>query len=945
MSLVDYQRKRSFDRTREPEPGKPAPRGQRPIFVVQLHHASRRHYDFRLQVGDALKSWAVPKGPSYDPAVKRMAVEVEDHPLDYAGFEGEIPRGEYGGGHVARFDHGVWSTEGDPEEQLAKGHLRFELHGSKLKGGWHLVRSGKPARQPQWLLFKDKDAWAGSLEADDLLAEVTPAPEEDRRRAGRGKPTRKRLAEVPAPRARHKDWKKRALALPGARAAEAPEGPFQPQLARLGQDAPEGEQWLHEIKWDGYRILATVRDGEVRLWSRNALEWTDRIPEIRDAVKALGLRSAALDGELIAGSGTREDFNLLQATLSGERPGVLAYVLFDLLHVDGVDISEAPLLERKQLLQEVLAKGPAHLALSSHIPGDGAQAAALAAERSFEGIISKRADRPYRPGRGDDWRKTKQLASDEFAIVGYTAPQGSRTGFGSLLLARPDAKHGWLYVGRVGTGFSDELLRELAPRLARDTGSKPTAHVATMDTALRRATWVPPRLVVEVFYRGIGGQQLLRQASLKALRPDKSIDDLYDSDRGADVAEEAAMAAKGKGGGKAMKKPAAKKAPARKAATKKAARKTATTKAGARKTPARRKAGGATTEAAKTVAETPARSPATKKAKSPAKKAKQVAAAKATAATATRAGTSRARLAGDAPRPGPTPHDWPTLSSPTKILFPDIRATKQDVWDYYAAVMDHLLPEIAGRPLSVIRCPSGTGKPCFFQKHLTAGLERVASVKLKEESGTNAHYLVVEDAAGLMELVQFNALEFHPWGSHADNPDSADRVVFDLDPGPDVPFSEVKKAAVDIRRQLEALELESFLRVTGGKGLHVVVPLAPGCDWELTKRFAHGFADALARSEPDRFVATATKRFRNRRIFVDYLRNGRGATAVASYSLRARPGAPVAMPIGWNELARLPRADLYTIKDVPEKLRRRRKDPWAGMDAIRQNLARWADAK
>ncbi|WP_028914981.1 non-homologous end-joining DNA ligase [Pseudoxanthomonas sp. J31] len=922
MSLVDYQRKRSFERTREPEPGKPAPRGQRPIFVVQLHHASRRHYDFRLQVGDALKSWAVPKGPSYDPAVKRMAVEVEDHPLDYAGFEGEIPRGEYGGGHVARFDHGVWSTEGDPEEQLAKGHLRFELHGSKLKGGWHLVRSGKPARQPQWLLFKDKDAWAGSLEADDLLAEVTPAPEEDRRRAGRGKPTRKRLAEVPAPRARHKDWKKRALALPGARAAEAPEGPFQPQLARLGQDAPEGEQWLHEIKWDGYRILATVRDGEVRLWSRNALEWTDRIPEIRDAVKALGLRSAALDGELIAGSGTREDFNLLQATLSGERPGVLACVLFDLLHVDGVDISEAPLLERKQLLQEVLAKGPAHLALSSHIPGDGAQAAALAAERSFEGIISKRADRPYRPGRGDDWRKTKQLASDEFAIVGYTAPRGSRTGFGSLLLARPDAEHGWRYVGRVGTGFSDEQLRELAPRLAQDAGSKPTAFVPAMDTALRRATWVPPRLVVEVFYRGIGGQELLRQASLKALRPDKDIADLYDSDRGPGVAEEEAMAAKG--GRKAAKKAPARKNAA-KTATKKAIKQAAKPAAGKATQAATRAAAKKSTAAGK-VAATPAR-----------------ASAKARTGTATGAKASpasaRRRKAATQTR------DWPKLSSPAKVLFPDIRATKQDVWDYYTAVMDHLLPEIAGRPLSVIRCPSGTGKPCFFQKHLTAGLERVASVKLKEESGTNAHYLVVEDAAALMELVQFNALEFHPWGAHADSPDSADRVVFDLDPGPDVPFSEVKKAAVDIRRQLEALELESFLRVTGGKGLHVVVPLAPGCDWELTKRFAHGFADALARSEPDRFVATATKRFRNRRIFVDYLRNGRGATAVASYSLRARPGAPVAMPIGWNELARLPRADLYTIKDVPEKLRRRRKDPWAGMDAIRQNLARWADAK
>lgn len=926
MSLDDYRRKRSFDRTREPEPGKPAPRGQRPIFVVQLHHASRRHYDFRLQVGDALKSWAVPKGPSYDPAVKRMAVEVEDHPLDYATFEGEIPKGEYGGGHVAHFDHGVWVTEGDPEEQLAKGHLRFELFGSKLRGGWHLVRSGKPARQPQWLLFKDKDAYVGTLEADDLLAEVTPAPEEDVRRAGGGKAQRKGLATVPAPRTRtrKRDWSKRALALDGARKARAPDGPFKPQLARLGQNPPQGEQWLHEIKWDGYRILATVSDGKVQLWSRNALEWTDRIPEIRDAVQALGLTSAALDGELIAGSGTRDDFNLLQATLSGERPGSLAYVLFDLLHIDGVDITEAPLLERKQLLHDLLEKGPPHLAYSSHVPGDGTQAWELAGEQHFEGIISKRADRPYRAGRGDDWRKTKQLASDEFAVVGYTAPRGSRTGFGSLLLARPDPEHGWRYVGRVGTGFSDEQLRDLAPRLVEGGGGKPTAMVPAMDTDLRRATWVPPRLVVEVFYRGIGGQQLLRQASLKAVRPDKDIADLHDSDR----------ATRGEAGEGSM-----------------SATSTRTARAAARTAKNSKISKISKTRKATKTATTAGSTAGTKQAGAPAGKAAKNADGKSAAPAARPARETGAST----PAPGKTgtgksrrgsgPEGWPTLSSPGKKLFPDIGATKQDVWDYYAAVMDHLLPEIAGRPLSIIRCPSGAEKPCFFQKHHTAGLERVSSVRLKEESGANAYYLVVEDAASLMELVQFNALEFHPWGSHATRPDVADRVVFDLDPGPDVPFAEVKKAAVDIRRLLQELELESFLRVTGGKGLHVVVPLSPGCDWELTKRFAHGFADALARSEPDRFVATATKRFRNRRIFIDYLRKGRGATAVASYSLRARAGAPVAMPIGWNELSKLPRPDVFTIKDVPAKLRRRRKDPWSDMAGIRQNLARWANAE
>ncbi len=741
MSLVEYRRKRRFDQTKEPEPGKALPKGQRAIFVVQLHHASRRHYDFRLQVGDALKSWAVPKGPSYDPKVKRMAVEVEDHPVDYASFEGEIPKGQYGGGHVAQFDHGVWATQGDPEAQLAKGHLRFELFGTKLKGGWHLVRSGKPARQPQWLLFKDDDAYASDLEADDMLADVSAAPTTDIKRAGGGKADKKKLKALPAKRARRKNWAKKALVLPKAKEAAPPSGPFEPQLAKLGDAPPQGDQWVHEIKWDGYRILATVADGAVRLWSRNALEWTDKIPEIRDAVAALGLTSAALDGELIAGSGTKEDFNLLQATLSGERQGALAYALFDLLHLDGVDVAAAPLLERKALLQELLEGQAGHLAFSSHVQGDGNEAYRLAGEQHFEGIISKRADRGYHTGRSDDWRKTKQLASDEFAVVGYTAPKGSRSGFGSLLLAKPDAKHGWLYVGRVGTGFSDALIKDVSKRI-QGGGKKPTAYVPTEDTDLRSATWFEPRFVVEVFYRGIGGQQLLRQASLKAVRADKEVNDLADSDRAA---------------------------PAK---------------------PARGKRASAASSARKTAA---------------------------------------------TPQVERVP---PKLSSPSKVLFPGDGYTKQDVWDYYSAVMDHLLPEVINRPLSIIRCPAGTGKPCFFQKHHTAGLELVDSVKLKEDSGINAHYLVVRDAASLLELVQFNALEFHPWGSHAEEPDRADRVVFDLDPGPDVPFAEVKKAATDIRKLLAQLELESFLRVSGGKGLHVVVPLNPGCDWDLTKRFA-----------------------------------------------------------------------------------------------------------
>ncbi|MCW0425354.1 Multifunctional non-homologous end joining protein LigD [Xanthomonas sacchari] len=617
----------------------------------------------------------------------------------------------------------------------------------------------------------------------------------------------------------------------------------------------------------------------VRLWSRNAIEWTDRIPEIRDAIAALGLRSAALDGELIAGKGTKEDFNLLQAVLSGERQGTLALALFDLLHLDGIDIAAAPLSERKALLQRLLQGADAHLAFSSHIDGDGEAAFQLAGAQHFEGIVSKRADRGYHGGRSDDWRKTKQLRSDEFAVVGYTTPKGSRSGFGSLLLARPDPEHGWLYVGRVGSGFSDALLRELTAMIGKAGSATPSVHVPTTETDLRSARWFAPRFVVEVFYRGIGGQQLLRQASLKAVRPDKDIADLGDAD-----------------------------APAPRAAA-------------ARATLAARKA----------------------KADATAKTTKATKVAKAAKSSENKTGGPR-RSKRDVAATG-TARTPPTLSSPGRVVFPDIGATKREVWDYYSAVMDHLLPEIAGRPLSIIRCPAGAERACFFQKHHTAGLELVSSVRLKEESGTQAEYLVVEDAAGLLELVQFNALEFHPWGAHAASPERADRVVFDLDPGPDVPFAEVKRAATDIRKLLAQLELESFLRVSGGKGLHVVVPLAPGCDWDLTKRFAHGFADALAQSQPDRFLATASKRLRNQRIFVDYLRNGRGATAVASYSLRARAGAPVAMPLAWSDLPKLHRADAFKLRDVPAKLKRRRRDPWAGIDALKQNLARWAETE
>ncbi len=825
MSLQEYRSKRRFDRTPEPAAEGRRARGKRPIFVVQLHHASHRHYDFRLQVGDTLKSWAVPKGPSFDPDVKRLAAEVEDHPIDYADFEGDIPKGQYGGGHVATFDKGLWTTDGDAEAQLAKGHLRFRMFGDKLKGGWHLVRTQKPARQPQWLLFKERDDFAGKQEADDLLQDVTPP-------AGT-KPARKidkRAAAVS--RGTHR-WAKRAARLDGARATSQRPGFRAPQLAKLQADVPSGDAWLHEAKWDGYRLIAQVAKGRARLWSRNEIEWTARAPEIVAAIEALDLDDAVLDGELVAGAGRQEDFGLLQATLAGEKNATLSYVLFDILQVDGVDLARSPQYQRKALLAEILKSPPDRLVYSSHIVGRGDEALAMALQRGLEGIISKRADAPYHAGRGDAWRKVKQRASEEYAVVGFTAPKGSRSGLGALLLAAPDGARGWRYAGRVGTGFSHDLLETLAAQLAPRARSTPTARVEVDDPELRRARWVAPTLVAEVFHHGLGNQGLLRQPSLKTIRRDK---------RAADLREPSSPAARS---GSDM--------------------------------PASRR-------------------------------------------------TSRVP-------------DTVELTHPERVVFPDSGITKQQVFDYYRAMSRWLLPEITGRPLSVVRCPQGAGRPCFFQKHHTPGMDRVDVVPLEEEGGARADYLVVRDEAGLLELAQFNALEFHPWGACADAPDLADRIVFDLDPGPDVAWARVVEAARLVRKRLRALGLVSYVRTSGGKGLHVVVPLKPACPWLQVKDFAHAFAESMAASEPLSYVATATKKFRKGRIFIDYLRNGRGATSVASFSLRAREGAPVAMPLRWEELGRIKSGDAYTLASAPRRMARIGEHPWGGYTRRKQDLA------
>jgi bifunctional non-homologous end joining protein LigD len=797
-----------------------------------------------LQVGDVLKSWAVPKGPSYDPQVKRLAVEVEDHPVAYATFEGDIEHG-YGKGHVDQFDLGVWTTEGDAEAQLQKGHLRFELFGKRLKGGWHLVRSSRKERQPAWFLIKAKDAFAGDVEADDLLdkkmiASTWAAAKTPATKAAAKKSTARKKA-IPKgtkkiPRAR---LAKIAAGLEGARKAKPGNDFFKPELARLRDAAPAGDDWLHEVKWDGYRILTAIADGEVKLWSRNALPWNDKLPDIVQALELLGLQSARLDGELVAlDAHGRSDFNALQKTLSGEMQSPLVYMLFDLPYFEGHDLARVALLDRKDLLRQLTAHAPRHLAFSTHAIGNGEQVFRMATEQQLEGIVSKRAQSAYHPGRGDDWVKVKRLESDEFAVVGYTPPKGSRSGFGSLLLARPDpdTPSGWIYAGRVGSGFSDEQLRALGKAMDGKGSKKPTVALTGVDPLLRDARWIEPVAVVEVYYRGIGNQNLLRQPSLKTMRTDKTPADLLDADR-----------------------PAA---------------------------------------SAKT-----------------AKK------------------TVKAEPRGDGTKPANI-----TITHPDRVVFAEGNITKQDVADYYTAVMKWFLPGVIDRPTSVIRCPDGAGKTCFFQKHLMQGLKHVGSARLKEESGAQAVYIYPQDASSIIELVQFGVLEFHPWGSTVENPDKANRVVFDLDPGDNVAWERVVAAARLVRKRLTQLGLESFLRTTGGKGLHVVVPLNPGCPWPMVKSFAQAFASTLAQAHPLDFIATATKAQRNGKIYVDYLRNSRGATSVASYSLRARAGAPVAVPLRWSELGKLKSGHDFDIHSTPRRLARLRSDPWKGIGDVQQNL-------
>lgn len=849
MSLIRYRKKRDFSQTSEPSAG--GTRGGR-IFVVQLHHASRRHYDFRLELDGVLKSWAVPKGPSFDPAVKRLAVEVEDHPISYANFEGDIPAGNYGAGHVDLFDRGTWEPIGGARKGLADGDLKFTLHGHILRGSWVLVRTRMQGDKQQWLLIKHQDEFAARGEADDYIDSATDRPGKS------GKRTNKAKAVVPV--SETKTAVKSEVPLPGMGTPERLVGGFfPPELCRPADTPPAGDQWLHEVKWDGYRILASIVRGKIQLWTRNANEWTGKLPELVEALAALKLRNARLDGEIIVLSEGKVDFNALQARFSHEDAARILYMLFDVVHADGHSFAEVALSERKAWLADRIERH-AHplLRYSDHQVGNGATVFAQALEAGIEGIVSKRLDSHYSGTRSGAWVKSKGRLADEFIVVGFTEPKGSsRAGLGALLLAKPTADEGLRYVGRVGTGLRCEQLIELRHLLEKSVVKKATVDpglMARKDRGL--AIWVKPKLVVEVFYQGIGGKGLLRQPAFKDLRRDKSPDEVSSHIEGASTMTSES-----------------------------------TPKSGSAK----------------------ARAPAGK------------------AALGKRKRSAKPPVADDAA-------DEVAITHPERVVYPTLKLTKQDVADYYRAVAPWILAQIAGRPLSVLRCPGGTAKACFFQKHLAKGSgEHVHGVTVEAKDGED-RYLCIDDEAGLLELVQLNVLEFHPWGARSSDPEHADRLVFDLDPHASVSWKRVKSAAENLHEQLKSIRLQSFLRTSGGKGLHVVVPIDPAAPWDELRGFAKSVSEALAALEPDEFVAVSGEKNRTDRIFIDWLRNSRGATSVASYSLRARDAAGVAMPLAWSDLKRLESAHAINLSNAVEWIRKRGKDPWAEMSSVRQRV-------
>ncbi len=803
--LARYNAKRDFAKTAEPA-GTLAP-GHGNSFVVQKHDASRLHWDFRLEVDGVLKSWAVTRGPSLDPAQKRLAVRTEDHPLSYGSFEGTIPAGEYGGGTVMLWDRGTWApVKGKSARDLEKGHLHFVLDGERMKGEWLLIRLKPRGREKgeNWLLRKIEDAAAGG--ADTLVETALTSVATGRTMVEIAEGARPKASPRRSPGAAggERPARQRPTRQGGGRQRGGAEIPaFRDlQLATLVDAVPAGSQWLHEVKYDGYRALVAIGGGKATIFTRSGLDWTDKFPGIADAAAALKVGSALVDGEIVAFKEGRPDFSALKAAISGA--GEMTFFAFDLLELDGEDLTGLSNLQRKERLRPLLAGADPRLQFAEHILGAGEKLFATMCREGYEGIVSKRADAPYRGQRSRAWLKVKCTKRQEFVIVGWT-PSDKTRGFRALLLG-VNGPDGYVYAGKVGTGFDAALMADLGAKLARLERKTPT--VAAPRAAVRGAHWVTPKLVAEIAFTEVTPDGVLRHPSFLGLREDK--------------------------------------------------------------------------DASQVVAEKPVPVEAI-----------------------------------------PAPEVHVKITNPDRLIFPDSDVTKGDLADYYARVAPIMLPWTANRPISLVRCPQGRGKHCFFQKHDAGSFgEHVHHVEIREKDGSVEPYLYVDDADGLVTCVQMGTIEFHGWGSSVATLEQPDRMVFDLDPDEELGFDAVKKAAEDLKNHLAEIGLVSFAMLSGGKGVHVIVPLRPQAAWPAVKDFSERFARALAEAEPDRFVATMSKAKRKGRIFIDYLRNQRGSTAVMPYGARARAGAPVAAPVSWAELRDIDSAHRWGVRDVAELIDR-----------------------
>jgi bifunctional non-homologous end joining protein LigD len=822
-NLSVYRKKRNFNITSEPQGGRS--KGETLSFVIQKHAASRLHYDFRLELDGTLKSWAVPKGPSLDPKEKRMAVHVEDHPLDYGGFEGVIPPKQYGAGTVIVWDRGEWVPIGDPHATYKAGKLKFELRGEKLQGRWTLVRMrGRgDERQEPWLLIKEHDEYerpsAEYSVVDERPESVLSGVSIDEAGAQTKGAARKAVKKKAAP--------EEAQPPAGARKAKLPLT-FAPQLATLVEGVPPEGEWLYEVKYDGYRLLTRIEGGKATLFTRNGHDWTAKMKTLAKAIEAMKLEDGWLDGEIVV-QGPRgvPDFQLLQNAFESARTNEILYFVFDLPYYAGYDLREVPLRTRREVLQRVMQVDPQErVRFSEALEAAPQSLLRSACEMRMEGLIGKRADSSYVSRRSPHWIKLKCTQRQEFVIGGYTDPKGTRVGLGSLLLGIHDEKGRLQYAGNVGTGFNIKLLSDLTAKLESLRTDKTPFDPLPKGI---KGHWVKPKLVAEVSFGEWTREGRVRHSVFHGLRTDKPA---------AVITKEKAVA------------------PAKRAKTKAAAR-------------------GAKTET-----------------------------------------TAAATLP-----PGIK------ITHPERVIDASTGITKAEMADYYARAASLVVPHLKERPVSLVRAPEGIGGELFFQKH--GARLKIPGIKHLDPNIDTDHepLLEVPNAQALLGSVQMNVIEFHTWNATTRAIEQPDRMSFDLDPGEGVKWAQMQEAADLVRVMLEELGLRSFLKTSGGKGLHVIVPCKPQLEWEAFKAFTQTIVQHLARTLPDRFVAKSGPKNRVGRIFIDYLRNGRGATTASAWSARARPGIGVSVPVDWAELSSLKSGAHWTVRNVDERLDL--EDPWA----------------